>query len=245
LDVVEIDATAGACLKPEITTVWVRKVEKNPKFLFTAKLHTSFTCDRILDPEHIRSWKAGLVPLQRAKRLGCVLMQFSQSFRYTAENRAFFVQLRRLFHEFPLAAEMRHESWMLDEALGTFIDYNVAFCNLDQPSRARAMPPTSFLTSKIGYVRLCGRAAGATYGYSPSLLDEWRARVERVAVYSENTFVVFANEAGGKAFWNAGQFKRGYLEDHASPTKRTRRDVPRHGMSQASLFPDLPNKAIA
>ncbi len=84
-------------------------------------------------------------------------MQFPWSFRFTAENKDFFIRLRRAFHEFPLVAEMRHSSWMAEEAVGVFLDYRVGFCNIDQPEYTRAMPPTAYLTSGVGYVRLHGR----------------------------------------------------------------------------------------
>ena len=42
-------------------------------------------------------------------------------------------------------------------SIGTFLDYRVGFCNIDQPEYTRAMPPTAFLTSGVGYVRLHGR----------------------------------------------------------------------------------------
>ena len=54
-------------------------------------------------------------------------------------------------------AEMRHGSWMHEEALGTLIDYHVGFANIDQAAYTKAMPPASILTSPIGYVRLHGR----------------------------------------------------------------------------------------
>ena len=57
-------------------------------------------------------------------------MQFPWSFRFTSENRAFLIDLRRTFHEFPLVAELRHASWLADEAKGTLIDYKIGFCNI-------------------------------------------------------------------------------------------------------------------
>ncbi len=39
LDVVEINSSFYQPLKPEVVKLWIRKVEGNPDFLFTAKLH--------------------------------------------------------------------------------------------------------------------------------------------------------------------------------------------------------------
>ena len=157
LDCVEINSSFYQPLKPEVVKLWMKKVEAYPDFTFTAKLHQDFTHKRVLDQAGIAQFKEGLWPLLRAKKLGALLMQFPWSFRFTAENREFFIDLRRAFHEFPLVAEMRHSSWMAEEAIGTFLDYRVGFCNIDQPQYTRAMPPTAILTSEVGYVRLHGR----------------------------------------------------------------------------------------
>ena len=88
-----------------------RRCEHNPKFLFTVKLGRQFTHERSLGAAEIAHFKEGLWPFHRAHKLGCVLMQFPWTFRYTEENRKFLIALRRAFHEFPLVAEMRHASW--------------------------------------------------------------------------------------------------------------------------------------
>ena len=157
LDLVEINSSFYQFLKPELVKLWIKKVSDHPEFLFTAKLHQRFTHMRVLEDSEIAAFKEGLWPLLKAGRLGALLMQFPWSFRFTAENQDFLIRLRRAFHEFPLVAEMRHSSWMAEEAVGTFLDYRVGFCNIDQPEYTRAMPPTALLTSGIGYVRLHGR----------------------------------------------------------------------------------------
>jgi uncharacterized protein YecE (DUF72 family) len=222
-DTVEINTSFYQPLKPEIVRLWAAKVAANPRFVFTAKLNRRFTHERTLDPAEVAAFKDGLRPLLVAGKLGCVLMQFPWSFRFTEENREWFIRVRRAFHEFPLVAEMRHSSWMLDEALGTFIDYRVGFCNIDQPEYARAMPPTAFLTSSIGYVRLHGRNPSNSLGtferdalrgvqhnylYSEPELALWRRRVERISANAAATFVVLNNDAGGKSVVNALQMAR-------------------------------------
>jgi uncharacterized protein YecE (DUF72 family) len=168
-------------------------------------------------------------------------MQFPWSFRFTAENREFFIQLRRAFHEFPLVAEMRHSSWMAEEAIGTFIDYRVGFCNIDQPEYTRAMPPTAFLTSGVGYVRLHGRnpknSLGAydreaargrqhDYLYSEQELDEWAQRIAHIGRFADSTFVVFNNDAGAKSFVNALQLQARITGVRNAAPKELRRRYP-------------------
>lgn len=230
-DAVEINTSFYQPLKPELTRLWAAKAAHNPKFVFTAKLNRRFTHDRVLDAAEVAAFKDGLWPLVQAKKLGCVLMQFPWSFRFTEENREWFIRLRRAFHEFPLAAEMRHDSWMMDEALGTFIDYRVGFCNIDQPAYTRAMPPTAFLTSGIGYVRLHGRnplnSLGAfekeaargrqhDYLYSSAELEEWKTRIDRIGRTAESVFVIANNDAGAKSVVNALQLQKMFGGTHAA-----------------------------
>jgi uncharacterized protein YecE (DUF72 family) len=219
-DTVEINTTFYQDLKPEVARLWLKQVEENRRFLFTAKLHQRFTHDRTLDRQWIARAKEGLMPLLRGGKLGALLMQFPWAFKFTEENRDFLIALRRAFHEFPLVAEMRHASWSFDEALGVLVDYKIGFCNIDQPAYTSAMPPTAHLTSNIAYVRLHGRhpanalgqlkpglARGVqhNYLYSPAELEEWQPRIERLLKFADRVFVVTNNDAGAKSVVNALQ----------------------------------------
>src|SRR5580698_6089613 len=241
LDCVEINSSFYQPLKPEVVKLWIKKVEAYPDFTFTAKLHQDFTHKRVLDPAGIALFKEGLWPLLRAKKLGALLMQFPWSFRFTAENKDFFIRLRRAFHEFPLVAEMRHSSWMAEEAVGVFLDYRVGFCNIDQPEYTRAMPPTSYLTSGVGYVRLHGRnpqnSLGAysrdsqrvrqhDYLYSEAELAEWVKRIEHIRRFADSTFVIFNNDAQGKSVVNALQLQSMMGGGRATAPKELRRKFP-------------------
>jgi len=259
LDSVEINSSFYHALKPELARLWVRKVERNPDFTFTAKLHQDFTHRRSLDTAEITAFKEGLWPLHRAGKLGALLMQFPWSFRFTEENREHLIRLRRAFHEFPLVAEMRHDSWMAEEALGTFLDYKIGFCNVDQPEYTRAMPPTAILTSGVGYVRLHGRnpknALGSfdplaqrqrqhDYLYSEEEIAEWAKRVENIARFAERVYVVFNNDAGAKSFVNALQMRAAAVGGvRGVPPIGLRREYPVElepfgpGYAQQVLFP--------
>lgn len=222
LDCVEINSSFYQFLKPEIVKLWAKKVEANRNFQFTAKLHQQFTHKRLLNDADAAKCKEGLFPLLRANKLGALLMQFPWSYRFTEENVEFFIRLRRAFHEFPLVAEMRHNSWLTEEGQGIFLDYKIGFCNIDQPEYTRAMPPTALLTSNVGYMRLHGRnpqnALGAftpnaprakqhDYLYTEAELTDWIDRIDHVSRFSERTFVVFNNDAAGKSFVNSLQLK--------------------------------------
>jgi len=241
LNVVEINSSFYQPLKPEVVKLWIRKVERNLDFLFTAKLHQQYTHKRLIVDSDVATFKEGLWPMLRAKKLGALLMQFPWSFRFTKENREFFIALRRAFHEFPLVAEMRHSSWMSEEAIGTFLDYRVGFCNIDQPSYTSAMPPTAFLTSEVAYVRLHGRNPNNSLGafdreaararqhdylYTEAELAEWAKRIEKAGRFADRTFVIFNNDAGGKSFVNALQLREMLVGVRGSAPKELRRRYP-------------------
>jgi len=258
-DTVEINSSFYQPLKPEIVKVWIRKAETNPVFRFTAKLNQRFTHGRVLEDAEVAAFKEGIRPLAQARRLGALLMQFPWSFKFTAENREFFIKLRRAFAEFPLVAEMRHSSWMAEEAIGTFLDYRVGFCNIDQPEYTRAMPPTAFLTSDVGYVRLHGRnprnSLGAfdrsaprvrqhDYLYTEAELAEWSKRIERISQFAESTFVIFNNDASAKSVVNALELQAMMKGVRAKAPRELRRRFPvelekfgPHSAEQQCLFP--------
>ncbi len=217
VDVVEIESTFRRPLRPEVARLWLSKVARNPSFQFTAVLGRRFSYERSLDPVEVARFKEGLRPLLGAGRFGCLLLQFAWAFRFTPENREFLIQLRRAFHEFPMAVEMRHASWMAEEALGTLIDYRLGFANIDQPPQASAMPASALVTSSIGYVRLHGgdrdywrrefeSAPGLdNYLYSPAELGQWKQRIEHVQAHARTTFVILANPAAGRSVVNGLQ----------------------------------------
>ncbi len=232
-DAVEIPATFESYPRPEVLKLWLDKSACNPRFQFVARLHRQFTHERGLDVPSVEAFCTALRPLRRAKKLGALLVTFPWSFRFTQENRDYFIQLRRAFAEFPLVAEMRHESWGCSEAVGTFIDYRVGFANIDQPDHIRAMSPASNLTSGIGYVRLHGKqrpdwyvdfeerqpSRGAGYKYSVAELDQWQARIQDVAAFADKSFVFFTNDAGGQSFWNAMEMHRRFATPKRQPKR--------------------------
>ena len=158
--------SAGRCA-PRLRGSGSRRSPGTPAFQFTAVLGRRFSYERSLDPVEVARFKEGLRPLLGADRFGCLLLQFAWAFRFTPENREFLIQLRRAFHEFPMAVEMRHASWMAEEALGTLIDYRLGFANIDQPPQASAMPPSALVTSVDG-VRPAARPRPRSTGAASS-----------------------------------------------------------------------------
>lgn len=228
-DTVEINTTFDRPLRPEIARLYAAIAGQNPRFAFTVVLARRFTRDRSLDPAEVAEFKAGLWPLYRAGRLGCLVLTFPWAFHFTRENREFLIQLRRTFYQFPLAVEMQHASWLADEALGTLVDYRLGFVNIDQPPYAGAMPAQAIVTSGAACFRLHGHDPGYwprefsqqpgwnDYLYSSQELEQWAVRIRQAAVHAAGAFVTFVNPKGGKSVINAMQLAALLAEDNRTP----------------------------
>jgi len=230
-DMVEINTSFYGHIQPHLAKLWARKAAAaNPKFVFTAKLHRSFTHSplAVMEPtsaatikpsdEDERLAREGLDALASTGKLGALLIQFPVSFKNTGLNREYVESLLRQFIEFPRVVEVRHSSWDNPETINYFAQKNVAFCNIDQPLLGRSLEPTEHVTSAVGYVRLHGRNYDQwfesdkrddryNYLYSETELAGWKDKIERIAHKAEVTYVVANNHFQGKAGVNALQLK--------------------------------------
>ncbi len=230
-DMVEINTSFYGHIKPEIAKLWARIVsDANPDFLFTAKLHRSFTHSplAVMEPtsavsirpndEDERLARQGLEALATTGKFGALLIQFPVSFKNTSLNREYLEALLRQFIEYPRVVEVRHSTWNSPETIGYFEERNVTFCNIDQPLLGRSLEPTTHVTSTVGYVRLHGRnydqwfeadkcADRYNYLYKASELARWKERVDSIAEKAKITFVVANNHFEAKAGVNALQLK--------------------------------------
>lgn len=230
-DTVEINTSFYAPLKPELATLWCRKVAPvNPSFLFTAKLYRAFTHSPIavMEPtsaatirpsdDDERLAREGLDALANEHRLGALLIQFPVSFKNTSLNREYLDRLLRQFIEYPRVVEVRHSSWNDPQTLAAFTQQNVGFCNIDQPQLGRSLAPTDHVTGTIGYVRLHGRNYEQwfdsdnrndryNYLYKPSELAGWKDKIASVAERAQTTYVITNNHFESKAGVNALELK--------------------------------------
>lgn len=243
-DTIEINTTFYHPPRAEMARNWVRRVQHNPNFRFTAKLWQRFTHEKTAGREDERVFKEGLRPLLEAGLLGALLMQFPWSFKNNRENREYIGGLVMQFIEFPLVLEVRHESWNKPEIYQMLHELGVGFCNIDQPVIGRSIRPSERSTSLVGYVRLHGRnyehwftssehpEERYDYLYNKSELEGWAARIRHVARAAETTYVVTHNHFRGKAVANALQL--------ISIIRNQRVKVP---PDLVSVYPDL--EAIA
>jgi uncharacterized protein YecE (DUF72 family) len=230
-DVVEINTSFYGHIKPEIAKLWARIVsDANPDFVFTAKLHRSFTHSPLaaMEPtsavsirpndDDERLAREGLEALAAAGKFSALLIQFPVSFKNTSLNREYLETLLRQFIEYPRVVEVRHSTWNNPETIAYFKERNVSFCNIDQPLIGRSLEPTTHVTSSVGYVRLHGHnydqwfeaeksADRYDYLYKPNELAGWKERVEAIAEKARVTFVIANNHFEAKAAANALELK--------------------------------------
>jgi uncharacterized protein YecE (DUF72 family) len=230
-DCCEINTSFYGHIKPETGKQWAAMVSTvNPGFLFTAKLNQAFTHSPLPViqstsaetlrplPEDETLAKAGLDSLARAGRLGALLIQFPISFKNTRDNRAYLDKLLKKFAEYPLVLEVRHATWKDPEIFTQLAEQGVGFANIDQPILGKAICPTDYATSHVGYVRLHGRNYKDwfdseqrndryNYLYTRPELEGWAERVKTVSARAEKTFVITNNHPDGKAAVNALELK--------------------------------------
>src|SRR5437588_4018605 len=230
-DVIEINTSFYGHIRPELGRLWSRKAAAvNPNFLFTAKLHRSFTHSplAVMEPTSAASIRPndrdeqlareGLESLASEGKLGALLVQFPVSFKNTSLNREYLEQLLRQFIEYPRVVEVRHATWNNEETIAQFARMNVGFCNIDQPQIGRSLAPTEHATAPIAYVRLHGRNYEQwfdsdsrddryNYLYSEPELGDWKERIETIARKAETTYVVANNHFEAKAGVNALQLR--------------------------------------
>jgi uncharacterized protein YecE (DUF72 family) len=216
-DTIEINTSFYQPLRPDHAELWLRRVAANPTFVFTAKLWQKFTHDPSATKADERAVRAGFDVLQKAEKLGAVLLQFPFSFHRTGETLAYLTAALKRFADYPLVIELRHSSWQIPETFDLLREHQAGFCNIDQPIIGHSLEPSAIATSSVGYVRLHGRRYDTwfsddpatpsheryNYLYTAEELKPWVNRIRSVTEHTLGTFVITNNHFQGKAVVNA------------------------------------------
>jgi uncharacterized protein YecE (DUF72 family) len=139
---VEINVTFYRPIPADYARRWLAAVADCPDFRFTAKVWQVFTHERRLPEAELAQFQEGLEPMLAAGKLGVLLAQFPYSFHNIEENRAYLVNLKEKFREFPLAVEVRHRSWEHREVQDFLTMIGLDFCNIDQPQVSYSLGKT-------------------------------------------------------------------------------------------------------
>lgn len=152
-----------------------------------------------------------VVRLDRAGKLGAILLQFPPWFTATRGSARHLQNLAARWSPLPLAVEFRHPSWLLperrDRVQRLLRDHQLAYVVVDEPhDGVRGVPPEPWLTSsRLAIVRFHGRntagwnKAGATVAerfdwlYTEAELTPWVRTVRELGRGAESVHAVFNN----------------------------------------------------
>ncbi len=156
----------------------------------------------------------GIMPLYREERVGTILLQFPQSFRYNTKNRIYLNELLKAVKPFPACVEFRNADWLRESVYSGLKELTTGFVCVDEPELAGLIPPLSVVTSDTGYVRFHGRnkknwyntdsTSRYDYLYSEEELRDWLPRIREISQQSKRLFIFFNNHAKSQAVTNAG-----------------------------------------
>jgi uncharacterized protein YecE (DUF72 family) len=221
INIIEINSTFYRPPVIQISLSWIKKVENYPDFLFAIKLHQIFTHKRKgFTQKDVDNFKFGIEPLRAKERLASILIQFPWSFASTTSNNDYLIKLFKSFSDYPLTVEVRHSSWDSADFYKLLSEYNVSFCNIDQPIFRNSIKPSSISTNpEFSYVRLHGRNyknwfkqdAGRderyNYLYTKEELEDWIGRIKDLGNKSSKVYIITNNHYQGQALANALQIK--------------------------------------
>ncbi len=205
---VEINFTYYSHPNPFIFYNLAKKVRKG--FQFSVKAHSSVTHSRDFKKEEIKNFFDSLKPLKDASKLGCILLQFPFSFKFSQSSLEYLKEVGERFQGYESAVEFRNDSWLREETFKTLKDLRLGFCNVDQPQLRGLLPPTDINTTRVGYIRFHGRNSAQwwnhqhayqryDYLYSSSELEEWLPRIKNVGASTEKTYIFFNNHYKAKS----------------------------------------------
>lgn len=210
---IEMNVTFYRVPTAENVAKWMRSVAAREDFRFTFKLYRGLTHDT--EDEMLAPFLDALKPCRDAGMLGAILLQFPFYFRNTEEARGRVATLAARLEGWPCAIEVRDRSWLHPPAFDFLRDRKLSLCDIDICQTSTAVPPGTWTTGPLGYVRFHGRNREAwfdkeasvarkyDYLYSLEELAPWAQRVREISEQTEATYVVMNNHFAGKAVANA------------------------------------------
>jgi uncharacterized protein YecE (DUF72 family) len=244
---VEIDASYYGVLQP--ATIARMNANTPPDFRFCFKAPQTVTHAPDITVKHVHddasAFVESVMPIVEAKKFGCALMQFPNSFKKTEKAQAYLLRVIDALQPLRLVAEFRNREWQTPQTYALLCEIDVGWCNVDMPRYETLLHAGSDVTCNVGYVRFHGRNAAQwwtgdnttryDYDYKAEELEPWTDRIAEIDEQVEATYAFFNNHARGNAARNAEMFvdmlreRYGTLADAVMP-----KNAPRP--SQASLF---------
>jgi uncharacterized protein YecE (DUF72 family) len=152
---------------------WAAKTP--PDFMFAIKLWQKFThAKKVFRSKSEEPWeppsqkdfdefRAGILPLAEAGKLGALLLQYPAGFHCTPENMEAVEKILRRFYDYPEVVELRHESWSerASDLRRLLEEYRASEVLIDEPKFATSIRQGSEPIGDIFYFRAHGRNAKA------------------------------------------------------------------------------------
>ncbi|HEU4640530.1 MAG TPA: DUF72 domain-containing protein, partial [Candidatus Binatia bacterium] len=163
-------------------------------------------------------FRAGILPLAEAGKLGVLLLQYPSGFHCSPENIAKVESTLRWFYDYPKVVELRHQSWneQSPEVKALLLENRASGVLIDEPKFATSIRQEPEAIGDIFYFRAHGRNAKAwwnpkeswqRYDYLYSRA-EVRSHAEKITTGAstpgvKKVFVFYNNHARANAPANA------------------------------------------
>jgi uncharacterized protein YecE (DUF72 family) len=166
--------------------------------------------------EYIEKFKSSLKPFIKAKKLGCVLLQFPVFFYPSKQTEEYILKCKKLLPNINLVIEFRNSGWANKRTFDFLKDNKLGYCAVDEPQLPRLMPFVNEVTSDIAYLRFHGRnknwfnaptSERYNYLYTEDELKEFIPEIKKMASNSVKTYIFFNNCHAGSAVRNAIKMK--------------------------------------
>ena len=191
---------------PRISTVenWSSKVPTD--FKFCPKMSKYLThIKRLKEPDEPLARFFGIFEAIKDK-LGPVLVQLPPSLKFDYEVADYFFSLlKKSYNFYDFVLEVRHESWLADEAVKLLAKYDIA---LVISQSGKGFPYAEILTSKNIYLRLHGPGKLYDSSYPEESLQELAGKIKGWYKNDHNIWVFFNNAMNGHGRENAIRLKQ-------------------------------------
>ena len=136
--------------------------------------------------------------------LGPVLIQLPPSLGFHRERTEHFFQLLQPHHDYRFALEVRHKTWLCEEALDLLRQYNIALVISQSDGR---FPYKEAVTTDFVYLRFHGPGALYASDYSPKMLADYADKIKVWLKEKRSAWAFFNNDLFAYAVNNARQLR--------------------------------------
>jgi uncharacterized protein YecE (DUF72 family) len=157
-----------------------------------------------------KRFRYGLRPLEKAGKLGAVLMQYPEWFTAKKDNRLELAAIRERWDDLPVCVEFRSATWLAtesdrDRTLGTLRDLRLSFVVVDAPKVSKLPTVLEVTRPELAVVRFHGRsdetwkkpnttaAERFRYLYSKRELQPWVPKLQTLADRAEKVHALMNN----------------------------------------------------